>query len=166
MTIIDLPALRLDEFYQVFSELMHEGYADFPLELREYFLSKDYPQASFSFWLERNVRKILVALEDDKIAGFLIGDHTYGGVGFISWLGVLPSFRRRQFASALLQEYEKYAKSKNAHLLELFAGNNVKAFYERLGFTCVGHREHGYYGQENNIMDKVIGEWSPDLLAN
>lgn len=161
MVIQELSYKNFEQFYQCFSELMLEGYGHFPEKLRDYFLKFDYSRNNFAFWMEKAIRKVYLAYESNELRGFLVGDATYGGIGFISWLGVLPKFRSKGIGKALLAEYEKFARGKNAHLLELFTFDNTKGYYEKLGFKEVGRREQGYYGQQNVIMNKVLGEYYP-----
>ena len=159
MVIIDTGQAQIDDFYDCFSELMSEGYGHFSPGLRQHFLTVDYPKKNFQFWLERSVRKILLAKEGSETLGFLVGDYAYGGVGFVSWLGIRNKYRGKGFGTELYNEYEKFIKTKNAHLIELFTFAEVKPFYEKLGFKEIGRREEGYFGQKNVIMDKKIGEW-------
>lgn len=164
MVITDVNLQNFPEFYALFSELMHEGYGHFPEELRAYFLLKDYSRNNLSYWLEHNFRRMLIAIEDNMIQGFIIGDHTYGGVGFISWLGVKKDLRSHGIGTKLLQVYEAYARSKKAHLLELFTSEENKAFYEHHGFYEIGRRKEGFYGQQNLIMNKSLGHFDPALI--
>ena len=148
------------DFYNCFEILMHEGYANFPEKLRNYFIKKEYSQSNFVLWFERKFRKIYLAFDErNQVIGFLVGDNTYGGVAFITWVGVLPAFRKLGIGRMLMEVYENYVISKNAHLLELFTYNSVKGFYEKYGFKEIGRREQGFFGQKNVIMNKKIGNW-------
>ena len=166
MVIIDqLTKPRFDEFYKLFEDIMKEGYSNFSPALIEYFLKNDYSKMTFQFWLERNFRRFTLAIEDNRIIGFLIGDHTYGGVGFISWVGVIPEYRGKGIGNQLLKDYEAFAISRKAHLLELFTYDKVIGFYLVNGFKEIGRREMGFYGQTNVIMNKVLGKWDDSLLV-
>lgn len=164
MIISDLESKQLDQFYECFSEIMREGYSDFPPKLQDYFLSVLYTKSNFFFWIEKSLRKILIAQEDSKIIGFLVGDQTYGGVGFVSWVGVTKSYRQQNIGSKLMVEYEKFVKIKKGHLLELFTYEKVKPFYLKHGFEQIGVREQGYFGQMNIIMNKRLGYWDEKVL--
>lgn len=161
-----LTSIRFDEFYEVFTKLMEEGYDGFSETLKGYFLSHDYSKNTYRFWLDKNFRRFTIAIDIDtnKIVGFLVGDNTYGGIGFISWIGVLPESRGKGIAKMLFNDYEAFAKQKKAHLLELFTYDKVKPFYDQLGFKEIGRRERGFYGSKNIIMNKKIGEWDDKNL--
>ncbi|HLD03520.1 MAG TPA: GNAT family N-acetyltransferase, partial [Candidatus Dojkabacteria bacterium] len=172
MVIIDATLQNFPIFYKLFEELMLEGYETFPGELSRYFLARDYSSINFYSWLERNFRKILLAVEPQQqeavpfvAKAFLVGDHTYGGVGFISWLGVKKEFRRQGIGSLLLKTYEEYAISKKAHLLELYTSEKNVSFYQRHGFREIGRRNEGYFGQKNIIMDKPLGKFAASLIS-
>ena len=162
-----LTSSRFNEFYDVFTALMNEGYEGFSETLKKYFLNNDYSKFTYSYWLEKNFRRFTLAVdqESNKIVGFLIGDNTYGGVGFISWIGILPEFRGKDIGKMLFDDYEKFARVKKAHLLELFTYEKVKPFYEKLGFVEIGRRDEGFYGSRNIIMDKKIGDWNDENLV-
>jgi len=160
MVIIDLLPQYLDSFYQCFSELMLEGYGQFPVVLSKYFLEHDYPKASFQIWIERNFRKVLLAVnENNEVVGFLVGDHTYGGVGFISWFGIKQAYRKQGLGTKLFNLYQAYILSRKAHLIELYTYDGARGFYDGLGFKEIGRREEGFFGQKNLIMNKKIGDW-------
>ena len=156
------PALPtdIDEFYNLFREIMNEGYSGYSEEIKKRFLEKDYSITNFQVWLDRFFRYILLAYHEEQLVGFLVGDYTYGGVGFISWLGVRKDMRGSRVGKTLYLEYERFAKNKNAHLLQLYTYPKVEEFYIKLGFKRIGIREQGYYGQKNIIMNKKIGEWN------
>jgi ribosomal protein S18 acetylase RimI-like enzyme len=149
-----------NSFYQVFSQIMQEGYDNFSPKLIQHFLNKDYSINVVNLWIERNFRRVMLAKDEGVIVGFLVGDYTYGGVGFISWVGVIPAYRNRGIGRLLYQNYERFAQEKKAHLIELFTYEKKKHFYEQLGFYEIGRREEGFYGHQNIIMNKKIGEWN------
>ncbi len=157
----------LDNFYSCFELVMREGYSGYSQKLINLFLYKDYSKGNFYIWMEKYLRVIFLAIEEGEVIGFIVGDNTYGGIGFISWIGVLPGSRNKGIGAELFRTYESFAASRNAHVLELYTYKKVLPFYLKLGFKEIGHREEGYYGQPNIIMNKTIGKWSdvniPDI---
>lgn len=167
MVIKELSYNYIQSFKKCFDVLMLEGYGQFPLDLSKYFLEKDYTFNSFTLWLERNFRKVFIVLnEDDTVIGFLIGDHTYGGMGFISWLGVLKDYRGRGIARELVNKYIEYVKGLEGHAIELYTYENVKPFYLKLGFFEIGRRKEGYFGQKNIIMNYTIKDFNLNNFLN
>lgn len=164
MVIKQATTLDIDPFYELFSEIMHEGYANYSPKLINYFLTKDYSKPQFYLWMERFFRNIYLAMDSDKVVGFLVGDYTYGGVGFISWIGVSPTYRKHGVGRKLYQTYENFANTKKAHLIELYTYPEVVDFYLKLGFELIGVRDQGYFGNKNMIMNKKLSDWSDDNL--
>ncbi len=165
MVIRQATTLDIGKFYDLFSEVMYEGYAGYSPKLIEYFLKQDYSKEKFYLWLERFFRKIYIALEEEEVIGFLVGDYTYGGVGFISWIGVRLAYRGKGVGAALFKVYEEFAIQKKAHLIELYTYPKVSEFYLKLGFKHIGTRSQGYFGKKNMIMNKELGDWDDDNLS-
>jgi len=158
--IAEITGPQFPAFFNCFEILMQEGYAGFPAKLREFFIMKEYSQSNFFQWYEKQLRKIYIAFnETEQLIGFLVGDNTYGGIAFITWIGVLPAYRKHGVGKQLLQFYEEYVRTRNAHLIELFTYEGVKEFYIKNGFKEIGRREEGFFGQQNIIMNKKIGSW-------
>ena len=91
-----------------------------------------------SFWL--------VAVEDDKVAGY-IGSQTVMGETDMMNVAVHPDFRRRGVAEALILRLVEVLKTRQSHCLTLeVRASNTPAIrlYEKLGFSQVGKRP-GYY---------------------
>jgi len=166
MVIRDLVKDDLAGFHKLFTEIMREGYGGLPVYLQDYFLTEMYSINHFAVWLQKNFRKMLVALngENGDIIGYLTGDHTYGGSGFASWIGVNKNYRKQGIASSLLKMYEQYVKSKKGFLVELYTFDHLIEFYTNRGFKVIGRRDPGYFGQKNVIMNKQIDEWNPSYL--
>lgn len=160
MVITQARVVDLDEFYPCFEEVMKEGYAGYSKALITHFTNNDYSKNNFYIWLERFLRVVYIAKEDGRTVGFIVGDNTYGGVAFVSWLGVLQDYRKKGIGASLYNTYENFALSRKAHLIELYTYSKVQPFYLKLGFMEIGHREEGYFGQPNIIMNKVLGKWS------
>lgn len=159
MVIKQARIVDLDEFYTCFEEVMKEGYAGYSQALITHFTNNDYSKNNFYLWLERFLRVVYVAVERDRTIGFIVGDNAYGGVAFISWLGILKEYRGKGIGASLYTTYESFAQSKKAHLIELYTYRKVQPFYTKLGFKEIGFREEGYFGQPNIIMNKTLGKW-------
>lgn len=161
LVIADLNEVNLISFYDCFCSLMREGYGQFPTQLQEYFLDHDYTLANFKVWIDRNFRKVILAInQENKVVGFLIGDHAYGGVCFISWFGLLKEYRLQGIGSQMLGKYIEYAHIRKAHLIELYTYNGASGFYEKHGFKLIGKREQGFFGQKNLIMNLKLRDFN------
>jgi len=98
----------------------------------------------------------LVAKENDKIVGFIIGRiHTErkSAVGHILTVDVSPEHRRKGIAQKLLEEMERIFKEKGVKLCYLEAReDNVAALglYQKSGYRKIG-RLRNYYGNAHGI---------------
>lgn len=135
---------------------MEKDYKYYSSEQKKYFLSEMYNKKNFSYWIENNIYKILIAEIGEELIGFLVADKTFGGVGFITWLGVSSTQRIHGIGSELLLEYEKFVKTQGGHLIEAYTKPEVEEFYLKNGYKKIGERKKGYFSIPNVIMDKEI----------
>lgn len=100
--------------------------------------------------------RFLVALCDGEVAGYL-GCHHIAGEGFIANIAVLPAYRRRGIARALVQAAQ--AKPLSRLTLEVRASNEAAiALYRSLGFVEDGVRPHFY---SHPTEDAVLYSYYP-----
>lgn len=102
----------------------------------------------------------LVAVEDDKVAGY-IGSQTVVGETDMMNVAVHPDFRRRGVAQELIQSLVEVLKTRQSHCLTLeVRASNTPAInlYEKLGFSQVGKRP-GYYRKPKEDALILRKEW-------
>ncbi|MBN1915854.1 GNAT family N-acetyltransferase [Candidatus Dojkabacteria bacterium] len=165
MEILDLNEDNLDSFFILFEQVVREDFSEYSGRIKNYFLTKDYSKDTFRYFLGKPYRKVLLATEKDNVVGYLVGDQTYGGVGFISFLGVERTRRNNGIGRMLLDSYEKFCKNKKAHMVKLSTFKRLMPFYTQCGFKHIGEEEMGYWGTRNQIMGKIIGNWNEDTLS-
>jgi ribosomal protein S18 acetylase RimI-like enzyme len=156
IVIRDLDYKSLDAFHSLFTDVMINDFPEYTKEKVKYFLKNMYTRDHFRTFLNSPFRKILVACKGKDIIGFLVGDQTFGGVGFISWIGVSKAHRKNGVGTSLIDHYAKFCKTKKGHLIEAYTFAKTVGFYEHIGFIKIGRREKGYFGVENIIMDRAI----------
>jgi len=120
---------------------------------KECFSSEAFSLEQLAFLLENPSSISLMALVDDKIAGFIIGivrkGFKTGNIGHVFTLDVAERYRRKGIALRLLQELEKKFKEKNAKesILEVRLDNKVaKKLYKKLGYKEILCLKN-YYGK-------------------
>ncbi|GGF17524.1 hypothetical protein GCM10010954_15330 [Halobacillus andaensis] len=86
--------------------------------------------------------QIQVVREDDKVAGWVLYGQqkdSFSGenIGFIYDLYVLPDYRSRGFAKAMMENAltELKLQGMTSVRLVVYAGNEAKQLYEKLGFA-------------------------------
>ena len=168
--IEDLTVETLDRFFSLFERVVNEDFPEYSDKVKKFFLTKDYSKETFRNFLGRPFRKVSIAVEDElegvsgSVVGYLVGDHTYGGVGFVSFFGVEKSRRRNGIGTELIKAYEDFSKGKKAHMVKLYTFNRIMPFYEKLGYEHIGEEKTGYWGTRNQVMGKMIGEWDEETL--
>ena len=124
------------------------------------------PWSEKSFWesMEREDTVFLVALEDEKVVGY-IGCYCIAGAGEITNVAVKASHRRKGIGGKLLQKlYEKGAAlDTQEYFLEVRESNEAAiGLYLRQGFVKEGIRKNFY---EKPVENAVI-MWNHFRLGN
>ncbi|MEM3580813.1 MAG: ribosomal protein S18-alanine N-acetyltransferase [Candidatus Bathyarchaeia archaeon] len=128
----------------------------FEIEM-ECFKSEAFTKQQIAQLLQNQNCISLIAKENDKIIGFIIGmvyveDNIL--TGHILTIDVSPSHRRKGVGIKLLQELEKIFKDKQVKVSRLeVREDNVAALslYQKLGYKKVG-KLHYYYGDAHGIL--------------
>ncbi len=88
--------------------------------------------------LERDADLFLVAQQDDRIVGTVLGSYD-GRRGWINRLAVAPDHRGQGLGSLLVAQVEEGLKARGCGKVNLFiepTNAQVQGFYERLGYTA------------------------------
>jgi len=104
----------------------------------------------------------LIAKENDKIVGFVIGKahiERRSMMGHISTIDVLPAYRRKGTAQMLLQEIEKIFREKSVEACRLeVREDNIPALrlYQKSGYKKIG-KLRNYYGNAHGLyLEKAL----------
>lgn len=128
----------------------------FEIEI-ECFKSEAFTKQQIAQLLKNQNCISLVAKENEKIIGFIIGmiyDENNVLTGHILTVDVSPSHRRKGIGIKLLQELEKIFKDKDAKICRLeVREDNIAALslYQKLGYRKIGKLHH-YYGDTHGIL--------------
>lgn len=115
-------------------------------------------------WSEKQLRELpetavyLVALEGDAVCGIGSLYCSFDEAELIN-LAVLPDFRRKGAAQALLDALTARARERNCEsmFLEVAAGNTAaKMLYQKNGFETVGRRVGFYRGEDALVMKRSL----------
>lgn len=91
-------------------------------------------------------------LEAEGEAFAQIGVKHVAGELHVMTIAVLPEYRRRGYARALIEAaYSLYPEVRRVHLEVRPTNDGARALYEALGFTVTGVRRH-YYGDEDALL--------------
>ncbi len=146
------------DFYTVFKKVLSTEFPGYSKEIIKFFFENIYSIDNFLYWLEKDLKLILVAKSGDNIVGFAIIDNPYGGVSLCRWLGVVKEFQKQGIGKHLIDLWLEIAKNQGCHKVEVAAQPTAKVFYEKVGLKEEGKRENSYFGIDQYIFGKVIGE--------
>jgi len=158
MSIKVLLPQNIDQFYPIFSSVLTSEFPGYTSKVVSYLLNRLYTKETLKYWVQRKEKIIFGAYEKDSIIGFAVIDSTYGGVSFCRWLGVLKKYQHKGYGSALIHAWKGYAVRHKAHKIEVAGQSEAKTFYEKMGFDLEGFRKKSYFGIEQLLFGKIIGE--------
>ena len=129
-------------------------------ELEKLCFSDPWSEKSVASELENKLAYWLVAVEDDRVAGY-VGSQTVCGETDMMNIAVHPDFRRRGIAESLVNALVEDLKKQESHCLtlEVRASNEAaQKLYEKLGFMQVGLRKN-YYRNPKEDAYILRKEW-------
>ena len=115
-------------------------------ELEKLCFSDPWSESSVASELENELAYWLVAIEGDRVAGY-VGSQTVLGETDMMNIAVHPDYRRRGVAETLVNALVDALKGKGSHCLtlEVRASNTpAQKLYEKMGFAQVGLRKNYY----------------------
>ena len=122
------------------------------IKLASITLTEQYNPTLFSFFYETYPKGFLVAEQNHKIIGFLIGIKLKTNKTKILMISVEPTYQRQKIGENLLNEFIKITNKENIKVLELeVRTDNKKAikFYEKNGFKIIKKIDKFYQNYEN-----------------
>ena len=129
-------------------------------ELEKLCFSDPWSEKSVASELENKLAYWLVAVEDDRVAGY-VGSQTVCGETDMMNIAVHPDFRRRGIAESLVNALVEDLQKLESHslTLEVRASNEAaQKLYEKLGFMQVGLRKN-YYRNPKEDAYILRKEW-------
>ena len=129
-------------------------------ELEKLCFSAPWSENSVASELTNPLSVWLVALEEDRVAGY-VGSQTVMGETDMMNIAVHPDFRRQGIAEMLVDALIVQLKARNSHCLtlEVRASNEPAGrLYEKLGFLQVGLRKN-YYRNPREDAYILRKEW-------
>ena len=139
---------------------MNESHVSAIAELEKLCFSDPWSAATIASELNNTLSLWLVAMEDDKLVGY-VGSQTVLGEGDMMNLAVSPDYRRRGIGEGLVEALVAALAEKGATRLALeVRASNVPAIglYEKLGF-CVAGRRKNYYRNPKEDALIMRKEW-------
>ncbi len=116
--------------------------------------SAPWSERSVASELENKLSYWLVAVENDRVAGY-VGSQTVMGETDMMNIAVHPDFRRRGIAEALVNALVEGLKTMDSHCLTLEVRDSnapAIALYEKLGFQQTGLRKNYYRNPREDAL--------------
>ena len=123
-------------------------------ELEKICFSDPWSENSITYELTNPLSLWLVAVEGDKVAGY-VGSQSVMGESDMMNVAVHPDFRRQGVAEKLVLELVAALAKNDNHCLTLeVRASNVSAIslYEKLGFAQVGLRKNYYRNPKEDAL--------------
>ena len=123
-------------------------------ELEKICFSDPWSENSITYELTNPLSLWLVAVEGDKVAGY-VGSQSVMGESDMMNVAVHPDFRRQGVAEKLVLELVAALAKKDNHCLTLeVRASNVPAIalYEKLGFAQIGLRKNYYRNPKEDAL--------------
>ena len=133
---------------------MNEGHVSAVAELEKICFSDPWSEKSIASELTNPLSLWLVAVEDDRVAGY-VGSQSVMGESDMMNVAVQPDFRRQGVAEKLVLELVAALAKKDNHCLTLeVRASNAPAFslYEKLGFAQIGLRKNYYRNPKEDAL--------------
>ena len=98
----------------------------------------------------------LKAVINEKMVGFVAGDpHPREGLAWIATLGVLPEYRRRGIAAALLTQCEQELDMPRIRLSVRRTNDGAISLYKKFGYEMIDvWRKYYFSGEDALVLEK------------
>lgn len=146
----------IDSFFKLFRLCIEKQFVEYSPKVKTLFLKKYFSKKDIRDGLQKKTLDLLLAFVDGNIQGFLLALPPYGGVSYISWIAIRDEFQGKGLGSALLKEYEVFAKKKKVHKIHLGTSQRNVDFYKKNGWTLLGLVPDNYFGVDDWLFYKSI----------
>lgn len=140
-----------------YTEWIDNLFPEYPENVRKRMIKKIYNKKHLLEEVKRD-GIILTAYLGKELVGMFVADPPLGGLSYSLWLMVGSAFQGRGIGKALLKKWEEEAKKQGCHNLRVEADHRNVGFYEKVGFKLIGMEKKGYFGTDNYLFQKIIGE--------
>jgi len=157
MEIREIKTKEIDSFLEFFKKSINNQFTEYSKKSRDFFVKKEWTKERIKNAIKGNYIIFLLAFEKEKIVGYLIGGHHFGGITSVMWIAVDDNYQGRGIGSKLMNKYISLSKKEGAHkvVLTVTIRDNI-GFYERLGFKVQSFSKKDYFGLDSYIMYKDI----------
>lgn len=133
---------------------MEDKHLDGVIEVEQLSLKSPWSKKMFEEELKSKTAMYKVIIENEKVVAYM-GMHCVCGEGHITNIAVHPDYRRKNMASALINDFILHARQNHFEFLTLEVRKSNEAainLYSKFGFKEVGVRKKYYEQKEDAIL--------------
>lgn len=138
------------QLQDLFKKTVHSEFPEYSAGLKHYYSSGKYFERMMALPITFG------AFEKEQLIGFIIAEDAFGGIVFAHWLTIMREYQKKGIGKKLVRTLEEEAIQRGAHGIYLEADIRNVPFYESLGYSILGHDEHGYFGLDEYFMKKLL----------
>jgi len=154
----------LPSFYSLFKKAIHEDFREYSPEVAS-FQIKRHRKSNLLRWIKQGEEYVFLAKTNQgKVAGILVAQRIVGGVSNCDWLIITKEFRHQGIGTKMLKYWENWIKRNKGHILTLTCARRNVDFYKKFGFKEYGYMQEGYFGNNEYLLFKRIGDWDKASL--
>jgi len=155
--IREIKTKDVDSFLSFFRNSIKNQFDEYSKKSKDFFIKKEWTKERIINSIKRNYAIFVIAFDEEKIVGYLIGSYHFGGVTNVMWLAVHDDYQGRGIGRKLINKYIFIIKKKGAHKIYLTVTNKKNIiFYEKLGFEVQCFFKNDYFGLDSYLMSKDI----------
>ncbi|MCK9446604.1 GNAT family N-acetyltransferase [bacterium] len=157
MKIREIKIKDVDLFVDFFRNSINNQFTEYSKKARDFFIKKEWNREKIKTSIKRSYVIFILAFDKEKIIGYLIGSHHFGGIASIMWVAVADNYQGKGIGTKLIDKYISLLKKEGAHkvVLTVTIKDNI-GFYEKLGFKVQYFSKKDYFGLDSYMMYKDI----------
>lgn len=157
MEIREIKTKEIDSFSDFFNKSINNQFTEYSKKARDFLIKKEWTKKRIKDSIKGDYVIFLLAFDKEKIVGYLIGSHHFGGIATVMWIAVDDDYQGRGIGKKLMNKYLSILKKEGAHKINLTVTikDNI-GFYEKLGFKVQCFSKKNYFGLDSYVMYKDI----------
>lgn len=157
MKIKEIKIEDVDLFLDFFRNSVNTQFPEYSKKARDFFIKKAWTKKIIEGSIKGYYTIYILAFDKEKIVGYLIGTHHFGGVATIMWVAVDDDFQGRGIGRKLIDKFISILKKEGGHKINLTVTNKKNiGFYKKLGFEIQCFSKRDYFGLDSYSMSKEI----------
>lgn len=157
MEIREIKTKEINSFSDFYKKSVNSQFTEYSKKSRDFLVKKEWTKERIKNAIKGKYIIILLAFEKEKLEGYLIGNHHFGGITSVMWLAVANEHQGRGIGRGLMNKFISLSKKEGTHkvVLTVTIKDNI-GFYEKLGFKVQCFSKKDYFGLDSYVLYKDI----------